>query len=82
MLKSKMTLGDIVEAGIEYCAFQRIRNLDGVSGYRYILDKPLTKSQKEFVSKFKNTIVSSCGYRYAPEIRHETLTLFDKCIST
>lgn len=81
MKKQKMYLGDMLDAGIEYIDFQPVVNKKtGEKGYRYILENPLTEKQVIIINSFKNTVISSCQYRYAPEIKHDTLILLDKCI--
>lgn len=78
--KQKMSLYDMNNLNIHYHDFQRVKNADGLKGYRYTLDKPLTAEQLQAVNSYKNTIVSSCYYKYAPEIQYTTLILTDKCI--
>lgn len=78
--KQKMSLYDMDDLNIHYHDFQRVTNAEGLKGYRYTLDKPLTAEQLQAVNSYKNTIVSSCYYKYAPEIQYTTLILTDKCI--
>ena len=80
MKRSKMNLSDMELHKIYYHASQRIKNRDGIHGTRYILSAPLTPDQIAVIVHFKNTLVSSCSYRYAPEIKYDCLILFDKCI--
>lgn len=81
MKKQKMYLGDMLDAGIEYIDFQRVTNKKtGVKGWRYILENPLTEKQVAIINSFKNTVISSCQYRYAPEIKHDTLIILDKVV--
>ena len=69
----------MIENGIDYHDFQRVKNTAGEYGYRYVLDKPLTAAQLEAVNGYKNTVVGGCRHRYAPEIQYTTLILLDKC---
>ena len=81
MKRKKATVTDLYLKGIQYHAFQRITNTTTKEkGYRYILCDPLTDEQKEALKQFKNVIISSCSYRYAPEINHDTVILMDKII--
>ena len=80
MKKQKMYLGDMLDAGIDYIDFQCITEANKYSGYRYIIEKPLTEKQIAIINSYKNTIISYCYYRYAPEICYDTVILLDKCI--
>ena len=80
MKRKKMTLTDMINANINYFSFSRVKNSNGVMGWRYILEKSLNDYQYNIILKFQNTLVSNCFKRLAPEITHQTLTLFDKCI--
>lgn len=80
MKRVKMNLSDLYHLHIEYHASQRVKhNLHGY-GTRFILSKPLTDEQLTAVIHFKNTLCGNCHYKYAPEIKYNTLTLYDKCI--
>ena len=79
MKRQKMNFSDLVNMNIEYHAFQRVHDTMGNRGTRYVLSKPLTAEQIEIINNFKNTVVSSCKYRYAPEIQYSTLIILDKC---
>lgn len=80
MRRVKMNLPDMYLLNIEYHAFQRIKHPEHGYGVRYVLCKPLNDQQIAAVIKFKNTIMGNCQYRYAPEIKYDTLILYDKCI--
>ncbi len=80
MYKRKMSFEDIIHLGIEYFAFRRVKCKNGLSGYLYVLDKPLSDGQRKAVSGYKNTVISTCTYRYAPEIKHDSLIILNKCI--
>lgn len=80
MARIKMTIQDLYHIGVEYFASARVTNKNtGERGYRFILEKPLTAEQVEYISKFKNVILSDCYFKYAPEIKHPTILLLDKC---
>ena len=79
-MRRKASILDLMKLGVEYFKFERVKNSEGKKGTRYTLEKPLTDSQHEHLSKFKNVILSSCNYRYAPEIQHQTVILLDKCL--
>lgn len=78
-MKRKLQLFDMIRAGVDYIAYQRVKDQAGNMGYRYILDKPLSAEQKEYIIGFQNVIVSSAAYKYAPEIKHDVIILLDKC---
>lgn len=80
MKRKKMLLSDMINNGINYFNFNRVKNNSGVRGWRYILDKPLTKEQITFILNFKNVVIGECNYKYAPELKYNTLIIFDKCI--
>lgn len=64
-----------------YYKFIRIRNKGtGVRGYAYILDKPLTDSEKEWLLTYDNTEVVLHSCQYAPELKHDAVIVYDKCI--
>lgn len=53
-----------------------------IPGYMYTLEKQLSDNIKTEINSFDNTIISSCCYRYAPEIKHDCVFLADKCFSS
>lgn len=80
MRKRKCYVRDLCSLGIVYFASQRVKDPDtGERGTRYVLDTPLTWDQKTALWNYSNVFISSCRHRYAPEIRHDTIILFDKC---
>ena len=80
MRRKKANAWDLYHAGISWFMDSRVTNSKGVKGWRYVLSSPLTESQREFLGRWKNVIVSSCTHRYAPEITHDTVILLDKMI--
>ena len=66
----------MIEMGIEYFDFQYVSNGEK-TGTRYKLDKPLTTSQRATLKEYDNVIISSCTYKYTPEITHDTIILLD-----
>ena len=79
MKRKKAGLMNLINAGVEYHAYQRIKNYIHGYGWRLTLDKPLTAEQKKALEGFKNLSFGECHHKYAPEIRYNTITLFDKC---
>ena len=77
--KIKIQLSDFEAAGIHYIHFERVRNAKGDRGWRYVIEKDLTEAQKNFVLSFKNTILGTAQYRFAPEIIHDTVIVMDLC---
>lgn len=75
--KNKLTFSKMIEMGIEYFYFQDVSNGEK-TGTRYTLDKPLTTLQRVKLQEYSNVIISSCSYKYAPEITHDTIILLDK----
>ena len=76
--RKKACVWDLLRLGIEYHSFARVKNKEGMKGWRYTLCKSLTDEQREVLAKFKNVVLSSCQHRYAPEIRHDVVILTDK----
>lgn len=48
---------------------------EGQKGMRYILCDKLTQEQKDRINDYDNTYISYCQYRYAPEIKYDTLII-------
>lgn len=72
---------DLYNIGVEWFKTTRvIYQPNGARGTRYILDKELTTEQINYLSQFQNVILSTCYYKYAPEIKHKTVLLMDKII--
>ena len=80
MRRKKASILDLIRLNVDYFKFERVKNAEGKRGTRYTLEKPLTDSQLEYLSQFKNVITSSCTYRYAPEIQHQVVIILDKCL--
>lgn len=67
---------DMIKDNISFYDYQFIKDNAGKKGTRYVLSDSLTQEQKEKLSRYDNVIVSSCQYRYAAEIKHDTLIIF------
>ena len=77
MKRKKATCADIPA----YIAYQRVRRVsDGLKGWCYVLENSNQDEINTLMNLFKNVTWSTCTYRYAPEIQHYTVTLWDKCI--
>lgn len=76
----KMNFWDFDKIGQCYHDFQRVSDNKGNEGYRYTLGKKLTQEQIDIIKSYKNTIISSCQHKYAPEIKYDTVIILDKCI--
>ena len=65
-----------------YIAYSRVkRTADGLRGWRYVLDRGVSQDDiNTLTNLFGNVSINTCSYRYAPEITHYTVTLWDKCI--
>ncbi len=60
----------------------RVRYDNRANGRRYygtrcVIDKPLTAEARAALEGCPNVTLASCHYRYAPEQRHDTVTLLD-----
>lgn len=80
MRKLKAYPSTLYDNNIAYFAFSRVKRLDGVTGYRYILSKALTDEQKQVLEKYNNVCYGTATYRYAPEQKYNTIILLDKCL--
>ena len=58
-----------------YFDFMHVKDGNENKGVKFLLSDPLTESQKEKLSKYDNIIISSVSYKYAPEIKHDTIIL-------
>lgn len=71
-----------------FFASQRVKHVNPKTGRtyygsRYILEKSLNNEQLNiFKSNYNNIVFSSCVYRYAKEITHETIIIFDNSLKT
>ena len=86
MRRKKANENDLlVVMGIGLVAVRRCMRTDKagkvIRGTRYILGKPMTKQQEEYIKQFKNVVISTAQYRWAPEIKHQTIILTDVCLS-
>lgn len=68
---------DMVKDKIDFFDFSRVVNGNGAKGTRYTLSNRLTDEQREKLSKYDNVIMSECHYKYAQELRYDTLILLD-----
>lgn len=83
MRRQKANVCDLDKIGVEWYDFHRCKRIKGdkvLKGTRYSLVQPMTEQQEEYLSQFKNVRVGIAQYRYAPEIQHQTIILFDKCL--
>ena len=77
MRRKKASILDLIRLNVEYFKYEHVKNSEGKKGTRYTLEKPLTDSQLEYLSQFKNVILSTCNYRYAPEIEHQVVIILE-----
>lgn len=80
MKRLKANFFDVIEQNIEYHGYKRIKNKNGVMADMYTLCKPLTHEQKTFFEQFKNVVIGESVYKFANEIKYQTLILADKCL--
>ena len=79
MKRIKLTLTDLINTGITYYNFRRIKFSSGERGWSYYLDKPLTDSQTKWLLQWKNVVLGTRTYVYAPEIQSNIIVILDKC---
>lgn len=75
--RRRLTLAIMMEQGIEYSDFQRVKDATGRTGWRYRLDKRLTADQRTFLSSYGNVVISSAQHRHAPELVFDTVIVLD-----
>lgn len=65
-----------------YIAYSRVkRTADGLRGWRYVLDRGVSQDAiNTLTNLFNNVSINTCAYKYAPELTHYTVTIWDKCI--
>ncbi len=80
MRRKKADFYDLVDNGIMYHNFYKVKNKEGLTGVRYELSNPLTQRQRERLGRFKNIIISQGIHRYAPEIKQTSIIILDRCI--
>lgn len=78
MRKRKLHFDSMVNI-FEYFSFQRGVHTSGVRGTYYFCAKPLTDAQRKELEKYNNVDIGSVQYRYAPEIKYDTVFVGDKC---
>lgn len=60
-----------------YTKFSKVKNDKGV-GYRYNLKNKLTREQHSYLEQYDNVFFGEAQYKYAPEIKYDTVILLDK----
>lgn len=56
------------------------RKSDGVRGTVFVVDRKLTDREREWLATYDNTDFVSVRCQYAPEIVHDGVIIYDKCI--
>lgn len=64
-----------------YTGFAKVTGNKG-SGYRYTLSNKLTREQHDYLAQYDNVDFGTAQYRYAPEIKHDTVILLDRMSKT
>ena len=80
MKRQKAQLSDLIQNNIYYHAFSRVKDKNGCFGWRYVLDNALSDEQKNNLLKYKNVVFGNCYYKYNPQLKYNTVIVFDKCI--
>ena len=79
MKRIKANMGDLVAMGAGFYRSFRVK-ARGTYGTAFVLEKALTAEQTKQLEAFKNVHTGITEEVCAPEIRHQTIVLFDKCI--
>ena len=64
-----------------YTGFAKVTGNKG-SGYRYTLSNKLTREQHDYLAQYDNVDFGIAQYRYAPEIKYDTVILLDRMSKT
>ena len=80
MKRRKATAADLTSIKAYYYNSFRVKLDNGTRGTAYILNNSLTAEQRDFINKFDNVHIGYSRCQYAPEIKHDAVILFDKCI--
>lgn len=80
--RRKMTWYDLGDRSIDFVDFTPnvLHKPTGIKGTMYRLAEPLSDEDRDFIMSWKNTLISSCRYRYAPEIEGECIFIAYKCM--
>ena len=76
--KRKITIQELPD----YYDYRRFRNKDGtLTGYMYSLCSRLSQEERaRLLTEYHNTEIAKVSPQYAPEIVHDVLIVYDKCI--
>lgn len=64
-----------------YTGFAKVTGNKG-SGYRYTLSNKLTREQHDYLAQYDNVDFGTSQYKYAPEIKKDTVILLDRMSKT
>lgn len=64
-----------------YTGFAKVTGNKG-SGYRYTLSNKLTREQHDYLAQYDNVDFGTSQYKYAPEIKNDTVILLDRMPKT
>lgn len=64
-----------------YTGFAKVTGNKG-SGYRYTLSSKLTREQHDYLAQYDNVDFGTAQYKYAPEIKYDTVILLDRMSKT
>ena len=80
----KLNLIDMDKEGLVYFAFSRVtatRSRNGIGYFIYHLEKPLSENKQAILNaQYNNIAFGKSMYRYAPQVKYQTLLVFDKKI--
>ena len=66
----------------DFIRFSISRNGKRYYAWKYVLSKELTDTQRDYLKQFPNVSTGSAVYKYAPEIKDETVNIFDNKLTT
>lgn len=79
----KLNLIDMDAEGIVFVAFSRVTakcSRNGIGYYRYILEKITDEQKARLNAHYNNIAFGEASLRYSPQIKYQTLLVFDKKI--
>ena len=75
-------LESINNSYFDFVRFSISRNGKRYYAWKYILSKDLSDEQRNYLKSFSNVSIGNAVYKYAPEIKNDTVNIFDNKLST
>ena len=80
----KLNLSDMDNEKLFYFGFSRVtagHSRNGIGYFIYHLEKPLSENKQAIlIARYNNIAFGEVMLRYAPQVKHQTLLVFDKKI--